>query len=139
MKFEVISSNKTNDSQISQDVIRHLGEYVVRKRDKAVGDEIEKYTSLKKEVSNIKGDIQNLKEELDTRKKTYRRLVILRRVLNKMNTLTEEGVVHGELLNKMKKLLSGDSILKKTTPQLLSLDEKLSMFIPEKTSNIAYT
>jgi len=134
-------SSKDNESErkLQGKILESLSKYVLRKSDDVVKSLESDINTKVEEAKYLKAELAKLKKTTDVKDREFRRLLILKRVLNKINTLREEGGLRGELLNKVKKLLLNSNLINEGSDVLLDLDERLSILNSEKGSKISYT
>jgi len=133
MEVSVLSSS--NSVLSSKELLSHLSEIVlgisndeVGKRKESLDEKISSLVRKKKEMREVKAEVIRSAAE-------WKRLKSLKRCLELINTLKREGVLRGADRSGLSRILS--NIEKKDVQSLNRLEERLTIYLPEKTNRVS--
>jgi len=133
MEVSVLSDSDSILS--SKELLSYLSEIVlgisdeeVRKRKESLDEKISSLAQKKERLGEVKAEV--IKSAVERK-----RLKSLKRCLDLINILKREGVLRGANQSGLSQILS--SIEKKDVQSLNRLEERLTIYLPEKTDRIS--
>lgn len=118
------------------DLLNYLSEMILSLTDEEIERESSQLNFIKERLNGEKNRMKSVKKELVVAAKEYQRLSVLKSVLTKVDTLRREGILVGDNRNKISELLA--TISRKSLRHLRSLEDKLSIYVPEISSKVTY-
>lgn len=117
------------ESLDKRELLTYLSQVVLAKTDEEIEAASNGAKNAKKQLNEAKKQLKAVKNGMNRLLIEHQRYKIMLSVLQKIDTLREEGVLVGENKMRVRKLLTG--INSKSIRQLKSLEDKLSSYVPE--------
>ena len=133
MKIETYKVENHYDLS-SRDLLNYLSQVILSKTDEKIEIEQTLIKENKEQVQSLRVNLKSKKEMLKKILEEKKRVETTSKVIKIIHTLSQEGGLIGNSRSKLSRTLF--SLNDKSYKQLRSLEEKLSMYLPEHYNRI---